>query len=149
MKPPGFLSFIVGNSRLFQSKFRKKPSFRELFFPQSEIAKNETVTDYLLSSGKNAYFLKIPDFFENSEDFRFFIRFKSLSGSKKTLFLSIDKEIEEISQAQFKSTFFANFHEEEDIMIEKKTLKSMGLEGKTVFFYVIGEIKGLYRFSLI
>lgn len=127
-------SIVIANAWIFQASL-------------NEIHLNETVTDFLFASQKNnIYFLNLNlnDSKTISDDHSLFISFKSLSGTKKTLYVSPDQEISDFAKAPWNSTLVDEYYEEEDIIIDKKDLNSLSLKGNQFFLYVSGDINGLY-----
>lgn len=130
--------FLPKNSVVLVEAWQFTSSTNEIFL-------NETVTDFLFSSQKyNTYLLNLDNSILSKDQFVLFVSFKSLSGTKKTLYVSVDNEIQDFSKAQWKSTLVNEYYEEEDIMIEKRDLEQLSLKGNKFYFYVVGEISGLY-----
>jgi len=114
----------------------------------NEIHLNETITDFLFSMNRNSYLLNIDENLLQPNVSSLFISFKSLSGTKKTLYVSADKEINDSSQAQWNSTLINEYYEEEDIVVNKEDLNILGLKGNKFYLYVTGDINGLYMIHI-
>ena len=110
----------------------------------NEIFIKETVTDFLFSQKNNAYIMNLNKTLTTTDDSVLIISFKSLSGTKKTLFVAADNEPAQMSQCQWNSTIVSEIYEEEDIYIQKQDLTNLGLKGNKFYLYVTGEINGLF-----
>lgn len=104
----------------------------------------QIATDFLFSKSNNCYILTLNETLMKSDDFRLLINFKSLSGTKKTIYVSSTNETQDLSKAEWNSSMINNFYEEADISINRKELIELGIKSNILYLTVVGDINGLY-----
>ena len=115
-----------------------------LYKERNMIELNKYYTDFVFLNNDNEYFLEVEDKIIDDPNFHLSINFNSLTGSKKTLYLEVDKRPQNLSTFRWKSTILNSFYEESDITITKDEINSIGLLGKKYFLVVEGDTQGAF-----